>query len=248
MSKLQHTGQCILSSSKTNSLLSSCPHNTEALALPFLSKDVMLWSQTVNLFCGFKGCGFGQFVNTLAVKVTTEQNAKTLLVSDVLLKSFINANISRVRAPINEKQFKIKDGVTISGNSSFNRLLEQLILDHNPKLLIVYPFFMPEGHCKVVVNLLKNMAKKYNFAVIINMPLKEYALDQKTLLQSSCQETFLDTLDVNLAFSTKPLLAKGKSLGDVVVFETRCLKTSKSWSNKLTLDHQKNSYVACVQA
>lgn len=182
--------------------------NSEPIQLPFLGDNVVLNRGTVNVFSGHRGQGFGVFINTLAVEVTKNQNMNTLLVSDIILKSYVRQNLSKTECELHHAQYVIEDDFKIENSLQFQNLLESLILRSNISLLVVYPFLMPESQCDTVIERLKSLAEKHNIAVVINLPIDDYMRDQQTLLNYSCADSFLKTLAIEKVFKLEHCIQK----------------------------------------
>lgn len=216
---------------------------TDEIQLFFLGQNSHLKRGTVSIFCGYRGGGFCYFTNMLAQEVTKAQGKNTLLVSDIILKDFMQKNLKKSEFNHMEALFFIEDDFEINSNAGFVKNIEMLVVKNNISLLLVYPFLMPEEDCIATIRELQNLAKKHQIAIVMNIPLEDYLRDDKTLLTNSCEKTFLEKLRINKVFRLQRPL-DFKSLNDQRVYslETYYYETGSTKKTFLKLDEKRQMF------
>ena len=91
----------------------------EYLSLPFLEGSNGLEIGTLNVFCGHGDSGFSVFVNTLVHEVSSKQNVSTVLISDIILKSFITEGLNKSGAQVSKTLFTVLQDFKITKKCDF---------------------------------------------------------------------------------------------------------------------------------
>lgn len=213
--------------------------------MPFIHPNFHVERGSMNLFCGHRGRGFGLFLNTLANDVVVPQNLKTTLISDIILKAYMQESLRKAEYAESRNLFSIKDDFSIKNNTEFEQKLNACVKTQKPDILLVYPFLMPEEQFEGVFNTLKTIAEKEELIVIFNIPLEEYLKDQRTLSHNPCEIEFFDRLNVDHVIKLNGRSFRQRlNAGQELKLEVTNWKTGASYQSDVVVDEGKQTLLA----
>ena len=154
-----------------------------------------------------------------------------MLISDIILKSFITEGLNKSGAQVSKTLFTVLQDFKITKKCDFFQKLDELVQSHNLQLLLVYPFLIPQEDIDDVLGLLKRFAQKNKITIVMNIPEEKILLDYNRIN--------ITEIDSVLKTTAPVIIHNLNNHFRSFKLEVECMKTNAKRSYQVILNEKK---------